>query len=271
MNDDGYILRSREAEEVGRLGFQHGVWKGETDAVVDRAGFGPGDRLLDLGCGPGFLTLDLARRVGSDGEVLGVDASETFVGHLRGEAERLGLDRVRSEVADVRDVALDAASFDGAICRWVLMFVPEPERAIRRVAAALRPGGVFAAMEYAQFRSISLWPDGRRFRAIYAAVHRRIAEAGGDADIGARLPAMLVDAGFEILDVLPFWRVGRPGSDLWRWLEGTHANHAGVVGGGLVTREEIDEFFREWEEHASNPSAFFTAPPLLATIARRSP
>lgn len=270
MPDDAYILRPRDREEVERLAFQHRVWKVETDAVVDRAGFAAGDRLLDLGCGPGFLALDLARKAGSGGRVLGVDSSEAFVAHLRAEARRLELDRVGAEVADVREIAFDEESFDGAICRWVLMFVPKPERAVRSVAAALRPGGVFAVMEYTHFRNISLFPDGRAFRTIYDAVHRRIADVGGDADIGARLPSMLVESGFEIVDLLPFWRVGRPGSDLWRWLEGTHANHAGMVEVGLLGRRDIDAYLREWDEHASHPAAYFTAPPLLATIARKT-
>jgi len=102
------------------------------------------------------------------------------------------------------------------------MFVPEPERAIERVAAALRPGGTVVALEYFQFQSIALHPHGEAFARTYAAVHRLISDAGGDPDLGGRLPALLAESSFEVADVRAELRVGRPGDPLWRWLEATH-------------------------------------------------
>jgi SAM-dependent methyltransferase len=257
MSRDDYILRPLDLQEIDRLRNQHLAWKNETD------------RVLDLGCGPGFLTVDLATRVGASGRVLGVDTSARFVHHLLEKAREQGFENVEATVADARDFPSGVGTFDGAISRWVLMFLSEPERVIRRLREALRPGDVFAAMEYAHFHTISLWPESEHFRRLYDAVSELIRGNGGDPNIGSRLPSMLVDHGFEILDLLSFWRVGRPGSELWRWLEETHENHRNLVEAHLISQDDFESYLRDWNERSAHPAAYMTAPPLLATIARK--
>lgn len=269
MTDNDYVLRPRDDEELDRLDLQHRVWREQTAAVVELAGFGRGDQVLDIGCGPGFLSLDLAELVGPPGSVIAVDSSEHFIDHLNRERENRGLSWIQPELADIRVLELEPESLDGAICRWVLMFVDEPERVVAGVARALRPGGVFAVMEYVQFRSISLWPEGESFGRLYDAVHRLIASRGGDPDIGGRVPALLAQAGFEIVELLPVLRIGRPGSPLWEWLEATNANHPDLVEAGLLDRAELDDYYREWAASSTVPGAFFAAPPVLATVARK--
>lgn len=269
MCREEYVLRPRDVEEISRLEHQHKVWKEVTDQVIRRAGFRKGDRLLDLGCGPGFLTFELADLVGAEGSVLAVDNSERFIRHLEEEAESRRLGCIRTQLADARRFEIPQPLLDGGVCRWVLMFLPDAEGAVARAAQALRRGAMLAVMEYVQFRSISLWPDGRHFKRLYEAVHQLIAGFGGDADRGGRVPQLLQDAGFEIVDLLPFWRVGRPGSPLWEWLEGTGVNHANLVEAGLLSEAELEAYFQEWKAHSSNPCAFLAAPPLLATVARK--
>ena len=71
---DDYILGTSD-EELVRLGYQHQVWMDETVRLWNEAGFRPGHHLVDLGCGPGFGTVDLAHRVGPTGRVTGIEAS----------------------------------------------------------------------------------------------------------------------------------------------------------------------------------------------------
>jgi hypothetical protein len=72
-----------------------------------------------------------------------------------------------------------------------------------------------------------------------------------------------------MLDMYPIFRIGKTGSQLWSWLEMTGKNHDNVVQAGLITREELQEYYRDWEDISSNPNAFFTAPPILVTIAKK--
>ena len=95
------------------------------------------------------------------------------------------------------------------------------------------------------------------------------AGSGGDPDIGLRVPHLLTAAGFQILELLPILRVGRPGSPLWDWLDLHNRNHPNLVEAGLLTEAELDAYYREWEERSADPAAFFTAPPVLATIATK--
>jgi SAM-dependent methyltransferase len=265
-----YVLRPHDEEEISRLEHQHQVWKHDTDTVMERAGFKRGDHLLDLGCGPGFLTFDLAGLTGPTGSVLALDSSERFIRYLRGQSRVRQLSWVRARLGDARKIECRGSALDGAICRWVLMFLADAERVVSSVARALRPGGTFAVMEYVHFKSISLWPGGKSFRRIYDAVYEMIECSGGDADVGGRVPGLLAKSGFEIVDLLPILRVGRPGTPLWDWLDATRQNHPNLIEAGFITAAELESYHREWEDHAANPAAFFTAPPLLATIARKS-
>ena len=79
--EDPYLLGT-DADERRRLETQHRLWAEWAHDLWDRAGFGPGDRLLDLGCGPGFASVELAERVGAGGRVLAVDESARFIGAL---------------------------------------------------------------------------------------------------------------------------------------------------------------------------------------------
>lgn len=272
MGEDSqsYVLKDIEDEELVRLGFQHQVWLQETEGVIKKAGFGSGETLLDLGSGPGYLSFDLCNLVGSDGQVIAVDNSKRFVEHIRREALEKKHGNLNAEVADIRNLEIGENFVDGAITRWVLMFVDDPEAVIKKVARTLKPKGVFAAMEYFQFRNTSLFPRSESYEKVYHAVYELIKRAGGDADIGGRIPKLFIQNGFHVLDVYPILRVGRPGSPLWKWLEATSKNHDKLVEAGLITQEELDEYHHDWNEHVKYPGAFFTAPPILVTIGEKA-
>ena len=264
-----YVLRDKEKEEFSRLGFQHQVWQKETVDVCRKAGFGLGQTILDLGCGPGFLSFDLSKLVGDKGKVISVDNSEAFIKHIQAKTDSEGSNNITTKLMDVRNLELVSASIDGAIGRWLLMFVDSPEIVIEKVGNVLKPNGIFAVMEYFQFRSMSLWPHSKIFEKVYHAVYELIKSYGGDADVGGRVPQLMSQHGFKILDTYPIFRIGKPGSQLWAWLEMTGKNHSNVVETGLITRNELDEYFQDWAEHSKNPNAFFTAPPVLVTIASK--
>jgi hypothetical protein len=99
-------------------------------------------------------------------------------------------------------------------------------------------------------------------------VWKQRADADGDTDIGGRTTQILTGAGFDIVTLLPIWRVSNPGSPLWDWLSATNKNHTNLVAAGLITASDLEAYYREWDEYSTMPNAFFTVPPLLATIAR---
>jgi SAM-dependent methyltransferase len=99
-----------------------------------------GDRVLDIGCGLGDTTQRLAGLVGAEGEAVGVDVSEPFVGLAAKEAAEAGVDNVSYRVGDVQIADLDGP-FDYVFSRMGVMFFANPVQALRNVREAMRPGG----------------------------------------------------------------------------------------------------------------------------------
>ena len=100
----------------------------------------PGERVLDIGCGFGDTTQQLAELAGADGSAVGVDASPRFIEAARDEARQAGAGNVRFEVVDVERAAFDE-HFDCAFSRMGTMFFANPVAALRNVRTALVPGG----------------------------------------------------------------------------------------------------------------------------------
>ena len=128
-------------EELRRLGVQHRVWQEENLRRLSRAGFGQGNTLVDLGCGPGLTTIDLARRVGPTGRIIAVDRDgERTIPRLREAVDVAGLKNVETRVADLDQFDLPSESVDGVYGRWVLMYLPEREaRALARYPLQATP------------------------------------------------------------------------------------------------------------------------------------
>ena len=124
-----YLLGTNDAE-LARLGFQHEVWAAATAKAWERAGFHLGDRILDVGCGPGWATFALARLVGATGHVLGVDASARFLAYVDAERRRLGIAHVEMRRQQLEALDVPADTFDGAFARWVLCYLRDPQLVI---------------------------------------------------------------------------------------------------------------------------------------------
>ena len=112
--------------------------------AMDRLGVAAGQRVVDLGCGSGRTTLELASRVGPDGQVLGVDISPGMVARGRERARGAGLQNVEFLHADVQVNDLGQSRFDAAYSRFGIMFFADPTAAFSNVRRSLRPGGVLS-------------------------------------------------------------------------------------------------------------------------------
>ncbi|NBE55771.1 class I SAM-dependent methyltransferase [Streptomyces boluensis] len=116
---------------------------GFNERLLDAAGIGPGDRVLDIGCGNGH-TSRLAARRADGGQVLGVDLSAPMLERARASAAQEGLDNVTFERADAQVHPFAPASFDSALSRYGVMFFGDPVAAFSNIGGALRPGGRLA-------------------------------------------------------------------------------------------------------------------------------
>jgi len=111
----------------------------------------PGQKVVDLGCGSGTTTLELAARVGPGGEVAGVDISAEMLARGRERAARAGTGNIEFVHADVQVHDLGEARFDAAYLRFGVMFFADPAAAFANVRRALRPG---AALSFVCWQSV---------------------------------------------------------------------------------------------------------------------
>ena len=258
-----YVLGTGD-DELVRLGFQHQIWAAPTAAAWERAGFGRGGHVLDVGCGPGYATFDLANLVGPGGRVVAVDVSERFIGYLDAERRRRGMEQIETHVEDLQALSVPASSVDGAFARWVLCFVRDPRAIVERVARALRPGGAFVVMDYCRYQSFTVAPHGDAIAHVVAAVARSFRRHGGNPDVGLDVPAYMRAAGLEVRTLRPLVRAARPGSALWEWPATFFANYLpSLVRMGEITDEERRAFEWEWEERSRSPDAFLLSPPMV--------
>lgn len=211
-----YVLGTHDAE-IARLGLQHRVWRPRVLDAWRRAGFTPGQTLVDLGCGPGWATLDLAELAGPDGRVIAVDRSRRFLDHLAAAARARGLANIETLEMDLDESPLPSLAADGIWSRWFYAFLRAPRRLLASAAQALRAGGVMVMHEYVDYRAWRLSPRSEEFEAFVGEVIAAWREDGGEPDIGLDLPRWLTELGLEVRTLAPRGEIARPGDFVWHW------------------------------------------------------
>lgn len=263
-----YVLGA-EPEELARLEHQHRVWRHLSEAAFDRLGLGRGARVLDAGCGPGFVLADLCARVGPDGEVWGVDLVPAMLAEAERQAGARGYRNLRLLAGDLRQVALPAGHFDCIWLRWVLSFPPAPEAILGRLVRALRPGGFLAVQDY-NHEGVSLFPESAGFRAVIRATRALYASAGGDPWIGARLPALFAATGLRLHDYRADVLAGAPGEPAFEWAGRFFPPFsADFVRRGLMSAAERAQFLDEWAQRAADPHARYFSPIVVTAVGQR--
>jgi demethylmenaquinone methyltransferase/2-methoxy-6-polyprenyl-1,4-benzoquinol methylase len=140
----------------------HHRWR---ERAADRAELAPGDSALDVCCGTGDLTIELARRVAPGGNVVGCDFSEPMLDLAREKAQGRGVEGARFEWADALNLPYDAGRFDAVTVGFGVRNFADLDRGLREMARVLRPGGRLVVLEFTSPRRLpfstfySLWFD----------------------------------------------------------------------------------------------------------------
>ena len=262
-----YVLGTHD-EEIERLGLQNRVWLPRASEAWRRAGFNVGQMLLDVGCGPGWATLDLAGIVGPGGRVLGVDRSRRFLDAARERARVNGIAHAEFHELDLDEQPLPPVRLDGAWSRWVYAFVRDPRALLARVAGALRPGGTMVLHEYGDYRAWRPSPEPPEFAWFVEQVIASWREHGGEPDVGMALPLWLVELGFEVRELKTLQDAARPDEFVSRWPDAfVGVGLDRLVELGRVDRARADAVRRAYVESQSTPGAFQLTPTVIEIIA----
>jgi ubiquinone/menaquinone biosynthesis C-methylase UbiE len=192
-----YVLGTND-EEILRLGLQHRVWRAVVLNCWYAAGITVGSKVIDVGAGPGYATMDLAEMVGPTGQVTAVERSSKFVEAMRETCERRGLANVNINELDLMTDELPATDHDFSWCRWVASFVSDPALLIRKIAGTLRPGGCAIFHEYGNYRTWQLSPHLASHEEFVEHIIESWRQTGGKTDIALDLPPLLVENGFTV-------------------------------------------------------------------------
>ena len=268
-----YVLGTHN-DEHARLGMQHSLWPEFVLDAWKRAGICTGSRVVDVGAGPGFATMDLADIVGATGHVTAVEISSKFAQEVKDQANVRGLNNVSVQILDLMHddipLATAGAEFDAAWCRWVCMFVPDVGALVRRVHNALRAGGVAVFHEYVHYETYGLQPPTPGIDSFTQAAMKSFSARGGNANIAGTLLKELRQHGFETMSIKPIARAARPHEPLWQWPAGFIRTYLPrLIELGQVDNAFAANVLAELARAEQDPQSIMLTPTVLEIIARK--
>ena len=217
--------------------------------------------LLDVGCGPGNITIDLASRV-SPGRVVGIDAAATVVDTARAEARARGATAVEFKVADVYELPFDDGEFDVVHSHQVLQHLADPVAALRQMRRVCRSGGLVAARD-SDYETMTWYPESDGITR-WLAMYRNVARGNGaEPDAGRRLLHWANAAEFsDVRASASAWCYSS--SDEREWWGGLWADRVTksalgdqAVEQGFATRSDLEVMAAAWRQWAAEPDGWF--------------
>jgi len=220
--------------------------------------------VLDVGCGPGTITVDLARRV-SPGHVVGIDASAEIITHAAGVAFDESVSNADFRVGNVYELDFADASFDVVHAHQVMQHLANPVAAMREIRRVLKPGGLLAArdVDYGGVMIYPHLPGLAAWMSTYRDVHYW---NGGDPDAGRSLKAWARQAGFtDIAASASIWCFTTDAEREWwglswaeRATESAFAAHA--IESGVADLSDLTTIASAWRQWAQDPDGWLAMP-----------
>jgi len=264
-----YLLGVNE-QELERLQFQHTVWGPVTRKFFSRLGIQKGWKCLDVGSGPGLVSMDLRDLVSDSGEVTALDPSGLYLDWFKKQAAKRGWTNVKFIQGTAEEATLPARSYDLIFSRWVIAYVPDPEKFLVRLFGSLRPGGTIALQDY-YYEALSLFPRGGAWDRMPEVVRAFYRTGGGDPYVTAKLPAIFKKHGLRLIDFTPTCLAGGPTSGVTEWAHQFFFGHMqAMVGKGVLSQQEADAAQADWTYHRENPDSMFFSP-LVVDVAATLP
>ena len=262
-----YIIRGG-VEGRERLRMLSRIMRSATQSLLHRAGIRPGMACLDIGCGGGDVSLDLARLVGPSGRVVGIDIDEVKIEIARSEASAQEIGNIEFRLGNIGETEPEP-EFDFAHARFLLSHLPNPNAALARIRRALRPGGILVVAD-TDFRGYFCDPDCPALWRYIELYTKTVKRRGGDANIGPRLPRLLAENDFENVQMSVMQPAGTEGEvKLLNALTMENIADA-VLAEGLASRAEINQMITGLREFARTPGTLASGPRVVEAWAYRA-
>jgi SAM-dependent methyltransferase len=221
-----------------------------------------GQTVLDVGCGPGTITADLASIV-APARVTALEVTDAALDLARAEIKRRGLDTVDFAVGDVHGLDLPDGGFEVVHAHQVLQHVGDPVAALREMRRVARPGGIVAVRDsdYGAFTWFPQVPELDEWLDLYQRVARR---NGGEPDAGRRLLSWAHAAGFrEVTATSSTWCFATPEDRAWwggMWAERILVSDMArtAISTGAATSDDLRRISAAWKRWAAHPDGWLS-------------
>ena len=228
-------------------------------------------RVLDVGCGPGTITVGLAA-CADQGQVTGIDAAADVLDGARAAAQKAGAGNVRFETGDVYQLQFEDGTFDVVHAHQVLQHMTDPVAALAQMRRVCRPGGLVAARD-ADYGGMIWYPAEPGLDAWQGLYHQVARATGGEPDAGRQLLHWARAAGFDQVEPsASAWCYAAPQENRWwsqSWAERvTDSNFARQATGlGLASAADLESLAQAWHRWGASEDGWFMIPhgEILAT------
>ena len=220
--------------------------------------------ILDIGCGPGSITLDLAALV-PEGKVIGIDVGAEAIEEAKKAARERGLRNVEFEVGDAHELRFEAGMFDVVHAHQVLQHIGRPEHAVRQWRRVVKDGGIIACRD-ADSGSAAYYPETADL-AEFQDVHRKATRArGGEPNGGRHLVAWSRGAGIDRSSIrasASVWCYSSPEerkywAEMWANRCVGSESRKNMIDGVHATEQDLDRFARAWRQWATDDDGWWT-------------
>ncbi len=224
-------------------------------------GLKPNMKVLDAGCGSGAVTRLIARRV-FPGEVVGLDIDPMFIEEAKRHAESESIDNIRFEIGNIEDLNYDDSYFDLSYCRFVLMHLNDPLKAVSELKRVTKKGGSVAAAE-PDDGSVVFFPTLPKFEDLKSKYREYGTVIGMNRFMGRELFATFFKAGLKSIDVhsLTLSFTQRYPDILKMAIHGgpllLKTTKEGMISHGFITSEDFEEVYKEVNVWLKHPESFF--------------
>jgi SAM-dependent methyltransferase len=267
--DHDYVLGTHD-EELARLGLQHRVWRPVVLDCWQKAGITVGKRVLDVGAGPGYATVDLAEIVGPTGEVVALERSKNFIRAMKEASGARSLANVSIHELDLMADELPEGDYDFAWCRWVVSFVSDPALLSKKLADVMPKGSIAIFHEYGHYETWHFLPrltNQERFREHVIETWR---QSGGEPNGAAELPALLSANGFAVRKATPHIFCIGPNDYMWQWPATFIETYLPrLIDMGRIDQKFADKVRADLAAAKKNPNSLMITPLVLEIVAEK--
>ncbi len=251
---------------MSRLDVLAAVMWPTTSAWLAAAGVPAGARCVDLGCGGGHVSVELARMAGPTGSVVGVDLDAEIIDLARSAAGARGVGNAEFRVGTADD--LDGGPYDLGYARFLLSHVADPQRVLTDLAAATAPGGT-VIVEDVDFTGAFCYPHNDAYTRSVQLYQQTVRRRGGNPDIGPALPGMLRAAGLQDVRVRVVQPASLDGGAKVMCLVTLERTAAAVTAEGIAPVEEVESVLAGLRTLVTDRTSLVCTPRIVQAVGTR--